>query len=459
MKFVTILAISALASLSAVPSSAQLLPPSSANENPSMDITLTSLTPTQSEPGNNDIPFDALRTFVDVFDTIKKNYVVPVSNQTIVEDAVRGMLGRLDPHSSFMDDEQYHDFEEQTDGDYAGIGVVLDIRDNSVRVVSAIANSPADKAGLQSGDIINQINGQTITGLNLSEINQLFDGEEGTTVQLLVQRDAQIFPVTLTREIIHTDSVNVKMLSPTIAYAAISQFQEDTADNLSKALQALLIKFPVHGVLLDLRNNPGGLFDSAVDSADLFLNSGKIVSVHARNPDDNESYTANPGDILQHLPMVVLVNNGTASAAEILTAALQDNHRAIVVGQQTFGKGSVQTVIPLYHGGAVKLTTARYYTPDGKSIQARGITPQVILPDIQLQNADDEDNDDNTTEANLNNHLANPDSSKTSAPATPDNELLATRDFTLYEALNVLKTMQIVAHVPVTQKAPPKKAP
>lgn len=459
MKFVTILAISALASLSAVPGSAQLLPPSSANENPSMDITLTSLTPTQSEPGNNDIPFDALRTFVDVFDTIKKNYVVPVSNQTIVEDAVRGMLGRLDPHSSFMDDEQYHDFEEQTDGDYAGIGVVLDIRDNSVRVVSAIANSPADKAGLQSGDIINQINGQTITGLNLSEINQLFDGEEGTTVQLLVQRDAQIFPVTLTREIIHTDSVNVKMLSPTIAYAAISQFQEDTADNLSKALQALLIKFPVHGVLLDLRNNPGGLFDSAVDSADLFLNSGKIVSVHARNPDDNESYTANPGDILQHLPMVVLVNNGTASAAEILTAALQDNHRAIVVGQQTFGKGSVQTVIPLYHGGAVKLTTARYYTPDGKSIQARGITPQVILPDIQLQNADDEDNDDNTTEANLNNHLANPDSSKTSAPATPDNELLATRDFTLYEALNVLKTMQIVAHVPVTQKVPLKKAP
>ncbi|WP_298644527.1 S41 family peptidase [uncultured Cardiobacterium sp.] len=409
-------------------------PPKNGN---AIDLTLTSL---DSGKPDDDIPFEALKTFVDVFDTVKSNYIETISNEALMEKAIRGMLVRLDPHSVYMNDKEYQDFEQQSDGQYAGIGVVLDIKAGSMRVVSAIEGSPAARAGIQSGDIIAQVNGQNVADLTLNETAKLLNGEAGTEVKIIVQRGDSIVEYSLLREIIATSSVSSRMLNDEYAYLRISQFQDDTTEALEKEVAALRVKHTLRGAIIDLRNNPGGYLDSAVATADLFLNSGPILYVRGRDPDQEEQYLASDGDILAGLPIVVLVDEGSASGSEIVAGALQDQRRAVIVGQPTFGKGSVQTVIPLYHGGAVKLTTAHYYTPSGNSIQAKGITPQVILTPLRVQQAEGESISER--ESSLPYHLVNP--AGQAAAQTAQNPDLATQDFALYEALNVLKTMAIL---------------
>ena len=428
----------AVALISALTLYAQTAKPP-ANPPASIDLTLTSL---ENESASDDIPFEALKTFVDVFDTVKSNYVEPVNNEALMEKAIRGMLGRLDPHSAYMNEKEYQEFEQQADGQYAGIGVVLDIKAGSMRVVSAIEGSPAARAGIQSGDIIAQVNGQNVSDLTLGETARLLEGEAGTEVKLVVQRGDGITEYNLLREIIATSSVSSRMLGDEYAYLRISQFQDDTTDALEKEIAALRVKHTLRGAVIDLRNNPGGYLDSAVATADLFLNSGPILYVRGRDPDQEEQYIASDGDILSGLPIVVLVDEGSASGAEIVAGALQDQHRAVIVGQPTFGKGSVQTVIPLYHGGAVKLTTAQYYTPSGNSIQAKGIVPQVLLTPLHVQQ--DETNAINERESALPNHLANPAGQSTTNAPSPQATDLAKQDFALYEALNILKTMAIL---------------
>ena len=417
------------------------------NDN-AVDLTLTSL---DSGKPDDDIPFEALNTFVDVFDTVKGNYIETISNEALMEKAIRGMLVRLDPHSVYMNDKEYQDFEQQSDGQYAGIGVVLDIKAGSMRVVSAIEGSPAARAGIQSGDIIAQVNGQNVADLTLNETAKLMNGEAGTEVKIIVQRGDSIVEYSLLREIIATSSVSSRILNDEYAYLRISQFQDDTTEALEKEVAALRVKHTLRGAIIDLRNNPGGYLDSAVATADLFLNNGPILYVRGRDPDQEEQYLASDGDILAGLPIVVLVDEGSASGSEIVAGALQDQRRAVIVGQPTFGKGSVQTVIPLYHGGAVKLTTAHYYTPSGKSIQAQGITPQVVLTPLRVQQAENEGISER--ESSLPNHLVNP--AGQSPAQTAQNPDLAKQDFALYEALNVLKTMAILQSTiaPETQLA------
>lgn len=405
-------------------------------------LELTSLNEENGAEKPDDIPFDILQTFVDVFDVIKNSYVDQVDNRVIIEGAIRGMLTRLDPHSAYMNDAEYQTFTQNTEGEYAGLGMVLDIKAGSASVISAIDGSPAAKAGITTGDIISQVDGKIIAELNLYEIDALLSGDVGTTVNLTIVRGDTVQQLNLTRELVHANSISSKMLNPDYAYVRITQFQEDTAEALAKEIQALRIRFRIKGMILDLRDNPGGIFQSAIDSADLFLSQGKIVGIRGRDFEQEEEISATTGDILNALPIIVIVNGGTASAAEILAGALQDNQRALIIGQQTFGKGTVQSVARLYHGGAVKLTTARYYTPSGNSIQASGITPQVVLSPLSVNQ---QRLNLNESERNLPNHLTPPSSTTLSLATTQNNanNTLAEQDFALYEALNILTAMSI----------------
>lgn len=400
-------------------------------------ISLVSLGEDTPPPRNNDIPFEALKTFVDVFDAIKKNYVNEVSNQKLMEYAIRGMLARLDPHSEYMNNDEFEAFKQESEGEFAGIGVVLDIKAGSISVVSAIEGSPAARAGIASGDIVLQINGQNVADLTLAETDKLLDGAVGSTITLTVQRDESIMQHNLVREIIHANSVSSFLLAPGYVSIKISQFQEDTADMLSREIESLKVKYELSGVVLDLRGNPGGYLDSAVDSADLFLDSGLIVSARGREEGQSESFHARTGDVLAGVTMVVLVDEGSASGSEIVAGALQDNRRALIVGQTTFGKGSVQTITPLYYGGAVKMTTARYYTPNNQSIQGRGIMPDVTLSPLSVHVNEAQAD---TRESSYPNRL---DADHGAKPVNPDHKL-AEQDFSLYEALNILKAISLL---------------
>lgn len=432
--------------------------PSTAAPNP---LELTSLSQENSGDKPDDIPFDVLKTFVDVFDTIKNSYVDQVDNRSLIEGAIRGMLTRLDPHSAYMNESEYQSFTQSSEGQYAGLGMVLDIKAGSASVISAIDGSPAAKAGITTGDIISQVDGKIVAELSLYEIDNLLSGEIGSTVNLTIVRGDTVQQLSLVRELVHANSVSSRMLNLDYAYVRITQFQEDTAEALAKEIQALHVKYQVKGMVLDLRDNPGGIFQSAINSADLFLSQGIIVSIRGRDI-DQEEFIANEGDVLNHLPIVVIVNGGTASAAEILAGALQDNQRALIIGQQTFGKGTVQSVAPLYHGGAVKLTTARYYTPSGTSIQAAGISPQVVLSPLKVNQQRQSSNE---SERNLPNHLPNQhNATKTEGTASNHNAAanLAEQDFALYEALNILTAMSILqntAPTTPTEENLPKSTP
>jgi carboxyl-terminal processing protease len=323
-----------------------------------------------------------LELFADVLSRVEQDYVTPIDQKTAMEAAINGMLASLDPHSSYMNADEYRDMQVQTRGEYGGLGIEVTVDDGVVRVVSPIDDTPAARAGIQAGDYLTAINGESIVGLTLNDAVQRMRGDPGSSLTITIAREGtDPRDVTLQREIINVRSVTGRVEGGDIGVIRISTFNERTDTLLQDAIHQIRAQAGSHlrGIVVDLRNNPGGLLDQAIDVSDAFLDGGEVVSTRGRHPEDIQRYNARRGDDLAGLPVVVLVNGASASAAEIVAGALQDRHRAIVVGTTSFGKGSVQTVIPLQGGrdGALRLTTARYYTPSGRSIQGQGITPDM----------------------------------------------------------------------------------
>ncbi len=335
--------------------------------------------PDAAETAPSKVPLDEIRRYVAVYNAVKDAYVEPVDDKKLMHSAIRGLLLDLDPHSTYFDKEDAEAFDEQATGAYDGVGVeLLQQPDNTLRVIAPIDDTPAAKAGIKSGDVIIAIDGKPISGEDGMEPLR---GEPGSKLTLTIAREGKPkpFDVTLTRETIRVASVHSRVLEPGYGYVRINSFQADTGADFQSNLDKLQANGKLKGLVLDLRSNPGGLLISAVQVADDLLEKGNIVSTRGRIAISDSKFDATPGDRLQGVPLVVLVDAGSASAAEVLAGALRDNNRARVIGSRTFGKGSVQTVLPLDNGDSVKLTTARYYTPSGKSIQASGIVPDVVL--------------------------------------------------------------------------------
>lgn len=336
----------------------------------------------------NQETYRMLELFGDVLATVQQQYVVPVDDRRLIEAGIDGMLSSLDPHSGYLNPEAFNDMRDSTRGEYGGLGMEVTSDDGAVRVQTAMDGTPAERAGLQTGDVIGAINGQSLIGVTLTEAVRQLRGPVGTSVTLTIGRQGRDpFDVRLTREIINVRSATARM-DGDVGVLRISQFNENTDTEAREALERLQRENPtMRGLILDMRNNPGGVLETSVNIADLFLDGGEVVSQRGRTTRDIQRWNAEPGDVLNGKPIVVLVNGGSASAAEIVAGALQDRGRAAVVGLTTFGKGSVQTVIPMRNGldGALKLTTARYYTPSGRSIQARG-----IVPDLQVARSREE---------------------------------------------------------------------
>ncbi|WP_029922862.1 S41 family peptidase [Nevskia soli] len=398
------------------------------------------------------LPLGELRSFTQAIDIIGKRYVEPVSPDKLMENALRGMVDGLEPHSRYLDKKEFADWNVNTSGKYAGIGIEVEMRNGFLRVVSAMDHTPAAAAGIQSGDIITLIDGQPTTGLKLKEAVDRMRGTKGTRIKLGVLHvgAATTSVLELTREVVKVASVRSKMLEPGIGYLRITNFSADTGDAFTDELNKLQQQAggDLHGLILDLRNNPGGVVTSAVKVSDAFLERGQIVLQRGRAPGANHEYDASSGDLLKGRPLVAMVNGGTASAAEIVAGALQDQRRAVVVGSTTFGKGLVQSVSPLNEGGAVILTIARYYTPSGRSIQAEGIKPDIVIEPVKVEpvNAPIA----RVREADLKGSLVNekpaakpaptvdaPDASGDTQAGKADN--LAVSDFVLYNSLNLLK--------------------
>jgi len=395
----------------------------------------------------DEVDLDDVRNFAHVYQIIRQAYVEKVDNKTLMNDAIKGMLAGLDPHSAYLDKAGLQELNEDTTGQYGGLGIEV-MQDNGLlKIVSPIDDTPASRAGIKPGDVITAVNGKVVTPDNIDSMFDDLRGNPGTkiTLGILHEKAEQPVTMTLTRERISMTSVKVRELEPGYAYIRISQFQDDTAGDLEKKLGGLLQKNGTQkGAVLDLRSNPGGLLTSAVAVSDDFLDTGTIVTTRGRLPDSNLTFSAHPGDLLNGAPMVVLTDNGTASAAEIVSGALKDNHRALIVGRRTFGKGVVQTVLPLDTDHAVKLTTARYYTPNGTSIQAEGIKPDIALADLAVTKVDDSQVPI-SSEADLPHHLANEVATNggINNDGSAENAKLATSDYALSQALNILKGLAL----------------
>lgn len=398
----------------------------------------------------DDVPsLDEIQTFTRAFELIKQAYVAPVGNRKLMDSAIRGMLAGLDPHSDFLDVHELKDLTEDTSGAYSGLGIEVAQVKHQLVIVAPLDGGPAKRAGVQPGDVIEAIDGVPVQPDAIDAAISKLRGPIGSKVTLSILHPDGSKPVKvpLVRERIRVASVHTRMLAPGFAYLRISEFQEDTADELTRELEKLQQDDgPLRGAVLDLRSNPGGLVTSAVGVADDFLDNGLIVSTRGRLSQADLKFSATPGDLLQGAPMVVLVDNGTASAAEIVTGALKDHHRALVMGRRTFGKGSVQTILPLGNGDAIKLTTARYYTPDGISIQVAGITPDIALGNVTVQDDRDASLVDDEHEGDLPNHLSGSEASA----SNPDTGELAIKDYALSEALHVLQGLAMTRHAPAS---------
>jgi carboxyl-terminal processing protease len=323
----------------------------------------------------------SLTLFGQVLERVRSDYVVPVKTSTLIDYALDGMLSGLDPHSGYMDAKQWHEMQLETQGHFGGLGMTVTGEGGLLKVIAPIDGTPAARAGIKSGDLITSVDGKTIEGLSLEEAVDKLRGAPDTKVTLTLKRTGDSTPIvlTLTREIIHMEVVKSRREGD-IGYVRLSVFNDDTDRDLRAAMAGFRKSGGrLAGLVIDLRNNPGGLLDQAVAVADDFINSGEIVSTHGRQSDDDHAWYARPGDLAAGLPVIVLINSGSASASEIVAGALQDDHRAVLLGTRSFGKGSVQTLYPLDNGGAIRLTTARYYTPDGRSIQGEGIVPDVVV--------------------------------------------------------------------------------
>lgn len=415
------------------------------------------------------IPLNELRVFAEIFDRVANHYVEEVEDKTLLENAIEGMLANLDPHSAYLKPDSFKDMEESTRGEFGGVGMEVGMEDGFVKVIAPIDDTPAEKAGMKAGDLVIRIDDLPVKGLTLQQAVEKLRGEVGTKVELTVVRKTEDKPIVvkLTRAVIKVNSVKQRMLDKDYGYVRISQFQIKTGRQLLEAIDKLTKENeqPLKGLVLDLRNNPGGVLNAAVQVSDAFLNDGLIVYTEGRVEDSEMRFNAAQGDALNGAPIVVLINEGSASASEIVAGALQDNKRAVIAGRTSFGKGSVQSLIPLNNGAAIKLTTARYFTPSGRSIQASGIEPDVIIEQVKVDLIEKEF--ERIKEADLNRHLSNPkeavkpnkaadkkrqegklDTQATKEGATPatdkDDESLVMKDYELYEAFNLLKAMSVL---------------
>ncbi len=399
---------------------------------------------------NNALPLEELRAFTEVFANIKNNYVEDVTDKELLENAIRGMLSGLDPHSSYLDIDAYKELQVGTSGEFGGLGIEVSMEDGFVKVVSPIDDTPADAAGIKAGDLIIRLDDTPIKGLTLREAVNLMRGKPGSDILLTIVRDGTDKPlkITITRDIIQVKSIKYESLEPGFGYVRITQFQSHTGSDLKEAINELKEENDgvLNGLILDLRNNPGGVLNAAFEVSDAFLEQGMIVYTEGRIDDSALEFKATPNDSLEGAPLIVLINSGSASASEIVAGALQDHKRAVIMGSKSFGKGSVQTILPMNNGAALKLTTARYFTPAGRSIQAEGIVPDIPLDRINLTAANEPEFAP-VTEADLAGHLDSGQESSKDDAATTNQQARKHRvdqDYQLYEALNLLKGLHIL---------------
>ena len=436
----------------------------------------------QRESARFPLPVDELRAFAEVFGAIKSNYVEPVEDKKLITEAISGMLTGLDPHSAYLDQDAFKELQVGTQGEFGGLGIEVGMEEGFVKVVSPIEDTPAFRAGLKPGDFIIKIDDASVKGMTLNEAVKRMRGKPRTSIRLTIMRkgEAKPFEVTLIRDVIRVQSVKSKLIEPGYGWIRVSQFQEHTGENLVKHLETLYKNGPLKGLILDLRNDPGGLLNGAVGISSAFLQPrAMVVSTDGRTEDAKRKFIASPedylrgnrDDYLKHLPaavktvpMVVLVNGGSASASEIVAGALQDHKRATLIGTQTFGKGSVQTILPLGNNTAIKLTTARYYTPSGRSIQAKGITPDIVVEDPttpttgRLREADLEkhllnDQDQNAQSEKAEKTSVKPSNEADEKPPAPL-EFASDKDFQFQQALKYLKGQPLAT----AQSAPPTPA-
>ena len=404
--------------------------------------------------------YRSLNLFGDVFEKVRSDYVEKPDEQKLIESAINGMLTSLDPHSSYMDSKSFRDMQVQTRGEFGGLGIEVTQEDGFVKVVTPIDDTPASRGGIMSGDLISAIDGDNVQGMTLNQAVDKMRGAVNTAVTLSVLRgkDREKQDIKLTRAVIQIKSVRSRKDGEDIGYIRITQFNEQTFEGVKTALAKFQQEIPgdkFKGYILDLRNNPGGLLDQSIAVSNAFLERGEIVSTRGRNADETQRYNARPGDLSKGKPVIVLINGGSASASEIVAGALQDHKRATILGTRSFGKGSVQTIIPLgQSNGALRLTTARYYTPSGRSIQAKGIDPDVQV----LQDVPDElkGKDDTKGEASLKGHLKNGEDEKTGSQAYVPPDL--TKDKQLIAAEDMLRGIKSTMSEPAKSAAPSEAA-
>ncbi|WP_016854144.1 S41 family peptidase [Halomonas smyrnensis] len=393
-----------------------------------------------AEPAGDELPVAEIQAFAEVFERIKRAYVEEVDDATLMRNAMRGMLSELDPHSTYLDAEAYQSLQESTQGEFGGVGIEVGKRDGQLTVITPIDDTPASRAGLQAQDVILRIDDTPTEGMSLQEAVDLMRGEPGTDIRLTIMREGENAPreMNIEREVIRTESVKQELLAPGYGYLRVSQFQTRTGEQVVDALDTLRDEGPLQGLVLDLRNNPGGVLQAAVDVADAFLESGLVVYTEGRLPDSAMRFSAHRDTAAPDVPLVILINGGSASAAEIVAGALQDQRRGVVMGTESFGKGSVQQIMPLGDDEALKLTTARYFTPSGRSIQALGIEPDVQVVRGRLEVA--ENTGMRVREADLEGHLAG--NGEDDARGEMSERLRD--DYQLGEALNLLKALNVL---------------
>jgi len=412
---------------------------------------------TKEEPAG--LPLNELRNFSDIFARVKTDYVESVDDKTLLENAIRGMLTGLDPHSTYLNPDEYKELKIGTTGKFGGLGIQVGMEDGFVKVISPIDDTPAFRAGLESGDLIIRLDDKSVKGMTLNDAVKIMRGEPGTDIKLTVIREGadKPLPFTVTRDIISVQSVKSRILEPDYGYIRISNFQSKTARDLVSEISKLKKENEeeLKGLVLDLRNNPGGVLSAAADVSDAFIDDGKLVFTKGRIENSEFEFNAKPGDIMNGSPLVVLINGGSASASEIVAGALQDHKRAIIMGSKSFGKGSVQTIQELRSGGAVKITTARYFTPSGRSIQGEGITPDILLDRYNVSDSKDDAASLRIKESDLKGTISNPTKSQEAIKKAidegkndekeEDKKLKASDDFQLYEALLLLKGLNILS--------------
>ena len=401
------------------------------------------------------IPLEDVQRFSNAIGEIKKYYVKPIDDKELFDNAIRGMLAGLDPHSSYLNEEEFKELQTSTSGEFGGLGIEVTMEDGVVKVITPLVDTPAFKAGIKSGDYIIKLGKESVQGLSLKDAVNLMRGKAGSTIKLTILRKGESKPLSfnLIREVILIKSVKSKFLNEGYGYIRLTQFQALTSKDMLQSIDQLKQQSSgkLKGLILDLRNNPGGLLDSAIQVSDAFLGNNKagkqemIVYTEGRLPGSKFSALANPGDVLDNAPIVVLINNGSASASEIVAGALKDNKRAIILGTKSFGKGSVQTVLPLDGKTGIKLTTALYYTPSGISIQAKGIIPDIVVEEVDVPKSSGKKTDAiGFSEADLSGHLINKGNLENTALKKADQAKdLIHEDYQLYAALTVLEGMAL----------------